>query len=416
MNIQRKWLTVGLLGVSCVLSITAMANDTAPIIDATASNPVAHQVKHVSHWYDGPLTSAVDDSSVSTADDTSQISSDLGQSNVDLPAITQRTALEGAAPTAQADQPTEMQISTQHLPPVINLNQRTSSHIELASNDAATTSQQAQLTAPSSTDDSTGDTASAASTSSDAAADTSNMSDADRLARLEQQVTNLTKMNLPQEIADLQQQVQKLSGQLQVLEHESDQLNNQQSSFYKDLDQRIQQLNDLLGSSADSVNLKNPSSDATSGADKSKTSTKSSGSTDKKTDASSQETSLYNKAIDSMTKKHYDAALSEFQAYLSQYPNGSFVINAHYWLGELYAVKQQNDNALKEFNYVVKHYPKSRKVADAQYKIAILHLKMGATKQAQEELDQIRKNHPNTTAAQLASIKLQQIQLSSGAS
>ena len=39
MNIQRKGLTVGLLGVSCVLSITTIANDTAPIIDATASNP-----------------------------------------------------------------------------------------------------------------------------------------------------------------------------------------------------------------------------------------------------------------------------------------------------------------------------------------------------------------------------------------
>ena len=66
-----------------------------------------------------------------------------------------------------------------------------------------------------------------------------------RIARLEQQVTNIINLNEMQKISSLQVQLQQLSGQVEVLQHNLKQLDSQQRSFYQDLDQRINQIKTL---------------------------------------------------------------------------------------------------------------------------------------------------------------------------
>lgn len=71
-----------------------------------------------------------------------------------------------------------------------------------------------------------------------------------RLARLEQQVTNLINLGQAQKITSLQEQVQALMGQLEVVQHDLKQLNHQQRGFYQDLDQRINHLQTLSSSTS----------------------------------------------------------------------------------------------------------------------------------------------------------------------
>ena len=71
---------------------------------------------------------------------------------------------------------------------------------------------------------------------------TANLSEAQRLTRLEQQQNNLANMNLPQQIAHLQQELAQLRGEIQVQQHDLKMLSNQQRSFYQDLDQRLAKL------------------------------------------------------------------------------------------------------------------------------------------------------------------------------
>ena len=66
-----------------------------------------------------------------------------------------------------------------------------------------------------------------------------------RLARLEQQVTNLINSGQAQKVTSLQEQMQALMGQLEVVQHDLKQLNQQQRGFYQDLDQRINHLQTL---------------------------------------------------------------------------------------------------------------------------------------------------------------------------
>lgn len=226
-----------------------------------------------------------------------------------------------------------------------------------------------------------------------------------RLGRLQQQVNNLTNMNLPQQIAELQQQLAQLRGQLQVQSHDLKLLNDQQRSFYQDLDQRINQLKNLSSGSS------NTSGNSKSGTAKSTTSTGSPASNN----INMKDSSAYQAAFILLTKKQYDKSQAAFQGYLNDYPNGKYVSNAHYWLGEIFLAQKNNKQAEKQFHTVITSFKNSPKVPDAKLKLAIIHAGEGKIKQARQELMRLKKQHPGSTAAQLASIRLQQLNEQSNA-
>lgn len=211
-----------------------------------------------------------------------------------------------------------------------------------------------------------------------------------RVQRLEKQVTNMANMNLPQQITLLQQQVAQLRGQLEVQGHDLELANKQLRSFYQDLNTRINQMNNLNSGN---------SSNSPPGAQALKT----------PTSVELQDANAYQVAFNQLVNHQLDKAKQSFDGYLNQYPNGKYVADAHYWLGELYLTGKAYKNANAEFETVLNKYPTSSKVSDAKLKIAIIHASLGKVEQAKNELQLIKKTHPDSTAAQLANIRLQQL-------
>ena len=117
----------------------------------------------------------------------------------------------------------------------------------------------------------------------------------------------------------------------------------------------------------------------------------------------------YQRASQYLSNRQYDQARSAYQQYLTDYPEGQFVANAHYWLGELNLLKKNNAAALSEFSTVVKQYPASSKRPDAEYKIASIQMNTGHVADAKQGFQAIQKHYPKSTAAQLAAIQLKKI-------
>ncbi|WP_309567537.1 YbgF trimerization domain-containing protein [Coxiella-like endosymbiont] len=152
------------------------------------------------------------------------------------------------------------------------------------------------------------------------------LSDTQRIARLEQQIKNLININLPQQIIDLQQQLAQVRGQLQEQQHDLQLVNKQLRTFYNNLNQRLIQLKNL---NSDTLN-DNSSSQKTTG-----------NSFSNNGNIQLQDSTAYQIAINFLNKNQYDKSLAAFQNYLNNYPNGNYVANAHYWLGEIY-LEQNN--------------------------------------------------------------------------
>ena len=218
-----------------------------------------------------------------------------------------------------------------------------------------------------------------------------------RVARLEKQLQNLTRMNLPQQISNMQQQIQQINGQLQVQEHELKQLNEQQRSFYQDLDMRIKHFKSLNTDGNDASST--PSDAAASKSNDVATSS----------NINMKDSASYNKAFKLLREKQYDRANAALQGYLSDFPNGAFQADAHFWLGEVAMLQKNLKQSAVEFGIVVKQFPKSKKVPDAKLKLAMIHAAQGNLIAARKEFAAIKQQYPNSTAAQLATIQLEQI-------
>ena len=243
-----------------------------------------------------------------------------------------------------------------------------------------------------------------------------NMTVDQRLARLEQQMQNILQMNVSQRINDLQQTLQQLQGQLQQQQHDIKLLNQQQRDFYQDIDQRISRLKNLVGSGSNSnSNSSTPSSSSSSSSSHGSQSLKlSEPNTQARMAADSQnlkESSSYQSAFQLVVAKKYSAASKALSNYIKIYPQGNFVADAHYWLGQMLLLQKHPKKAAQQFTMLIKQYPQSAKIPDSKLKLAGILVNQGQVNQARLQLQQLQKDYPNTTAAKLAGIRLQQLSL-----
>ncbi len=206
--------------------------------------------------------------------------------------------------------------------------------------------------------------------------------------QLSRQVNNIVNMNLPGRIDELQQAVARLRGQLQVQQHQVQQLKLTLSARAKARP---------VFKSALKVSAKPVAPSAVAAAQSQDTA------------ASSQK--AYSQAFDALMKKQYSEAKTAFLDYVQRYPNGAYISNAYYWLAEIALVKRDYDAAQKRLNIVIKLYPTSSKYPDARYKLAMTHLKMHQTAKAREELQALSHEYAGKTVGRLASIALEQLDL-----
>lgn len=206
------------------------------------------------------------------------------------------------------------------------------------------------------------------------AASTSQQSPLDqRIARLEQQMQNTTRMNLPARIDQLQQEMQKLQGKLDTEQHNIQILTEQLHNSYQDLDQRI--------------NNNQPKNVSTAAA--------------KTTTTKSPEEIEYQTALNLLRSKNYAQAALGMQKYLDAYPHSKYAVNAHYWLGEIYYLQSQLTKSINEFQIVISQYPDSAKVPDSMLKLAMIYSTEGDYKKAHQEFQEIKNKYPNSNAAHL---------------
>ena len=118
------------------------------------------------------------------------------------------------------------------------------------------------------------------------------------------------------------------------------------------------------------------------------------------------EQQLYQMAYDSVIKSNFDLSIAEFDQYLSIYPEGRFVANAHYWKGQAYLYLNRYNEAVESYEVIVNQQQDSAKLPDAIYGLALAYEGMGNISQARQLLSDIKRRFPNTGVANLADTRL----------
>lgn len=202
------------------------------------------------------------------------------------------------------------------------------------------------------------------------------------LSEQQRRLSGLGAVGLGSSVANLEEQLRSLRGQLEELQYKTDQQNERQRALYVDTDQRLQKLE---GGSD------NSSRASAAGED------------------SNADQKAYLAAFQSLKSGSYDQAVSAFQSFLKRYPESPYAPNAQYWVGEAYYVDRKFDKAWDAFAEVLSRFPASSKASDALLKQGLLRVEQGKQKEARTLLQKTLTQYPNSTAAGLARERLQQM-------
>ncbi|KXU79950.1 tol-pal system protein YbgF [Aeromonas enteropelogenes] len=206
----------------------------------------------------------------------------------------------------------------------------------------------------------------------------------DRVALLERTLNARLRMQaeLQQQVDSLQGEVSELRGQLEQQTYQMEQSQERQRQLYQELDK--------VASSQQAAPAA-PAVPATTPAAAANYST------------NQDENQAYDAAVNMVLKeKNYDKAIPAFEGFIKQFPNSSYVPNAHYWLGQLLFNKGDRAGATTQFATLANKYSKSPKRADALLKLGMLAQLDGKKAEAKSFYEQVIKGYPGTTSAKLA--------------
>ena len=184
-------------------------------------------------------------------------------------------------------------------------------------------------------------------------------------------------------LQSLREELRVLRGIMEEQGHTIRQLKQRQVDDYIDLDRRLSEL------VAGGVGAQTQSSPGPASNSPKKPSTSPAGVPSTTADASDTEKVAYEKAYGLLKAGEVEAAKQAFKAYLAKYPNGRYVPNGQYWLGEIYMLDQQFKEASEAFAVVVEKYPAHRKMLDASYKLGKVYHSQGKDEKAKVILTRV---------------------------
>ena len=189
----------------------------------------------------------------------------------------------------------------------------------------------------------------------------------------------------------LQQEVLELRGLLEVQAHQLKRLKQQRTDDYLDLDRRLSALTNGGASSGNSDSPTVASPSYSGGGAVSPASS---------IGASDSEAVAYRSAYDLLKQRQVDQAITAFSDLLIDHPEGKYAANAHYWLGEIFLLKNDLESARQWFTRLLDGFPGHRKVPDTQFKLGKVYHLLGDNEKSRVLLDSVAATSSN--AARLA--------------
>lgn len=244
-----------------------------------------------------------------------------------------------------------------------------------------------------------------------------------RLLRLERILDNSVLIDMVQRIESLQNEVRQLRGELEQKDNALSSMRERQRKLYLDTDSRLQVLESGGGGggslddleSLEDFDVETASSNGFEGEGISLSTLQT---TDpapaprpaQTSSANEQQEKLdYQNAYDLLILGRNGEAITEFQNFLSRYPDGTFADNAHYWLGEANYVERNFSDSIDRFNVVIFQFPASRKVADARLRKGFALFELQRYAEARQELVQVEREYRGRSIAALARRRIEQM-------
>jgi tol-pal system protein YbgF len=106
----------------------------------------------------------------------------------------------------------------------------------------------------------------------------------------------------------------------------------------------------------------------------------------------------YDHAFRLLRQANYPGAEQELRSFIQRYPNDALAGNAQYWLGETYFVRKDYNNAAAVFAEGYQKYPKGGKAADNLLKLGLSLAQLGQKADACRSFARLDRDFPSAPA------------------
>ena len=195
-----------------------------------------------------------------------------------------------------------------------------------------------------------------------------------RLNDLDSRISSEKLIDLLNQVDKLQAQVGTLQGELEVLKHNQETMQQRQTDIYNDLDGRLSQ----LGAGGKPAAQAGGATSTQSGGDE------------------------YDKAMTYLNQKKFENAVDALENFINSNPNDPRAVDAQYWLGIAHTGLKEYSAAIDIHRRFANDYPKHPKAPDALRNMAQCQLALDQRDVAKATLQRLVKLYPNSDAAKRA--------------
>jgi tol-pal system protein YbgF len=223
-----------------------------------------------------------------------------------------------------------------------------------------------------------------------------------RLNKVEEAVKSQALLDLFSQIEALKLDMNKLRGQIEVLNNNVENTSKRQRDMYLDLDTRMRRF-EQQGSPSPAAEAPAGAAPpaAAAGAGPAAPAAGSAAIAVANVDSGA-ETRAYEAAQAQRRVGNYQGAIVAFQNFIKQYPKSNLAPRAQYWIGDSYFNLRDFKLAIGSQQTLLKTYPDSPTVPDAMLNIASSQIEMGETVIGRKTLEELVAKFPVSEAAEKA--------------
>ena len=230
-----------------------------------------------------------------------------------------------------------------------------------------------------------------------------------RIIKLEEQIRNIGVVELLRQLEQVNTEIARLRGQLEVIGNENQQLQKRQRDFYLDIDSRLKRLEGAgaaTGAPSGAASGTSTPPAATPPVSAAPAAVEPVAARAPTRDDQAREVKAYDAASNLFRRNDFPSAIEAFRAFVRDYPGSQLAPNASYWIGISYANLRDYKSALAAQEEVLTRYPQSPKAPDALLAIAAIQAEQGDNGSARNTLEDIIARFPGSEAAGKARTRL----------
>ncbi len=233
-----------------------------------------------------------------------------------------------------------------------------------------------------------------------------------RIIKLEEQIRNIGVVELLRQLEQVNTELARLRGLLEVVGNENQQLQKRQRDFYLDIDSRLKRLEGAGAVPVADAGAAPPppaaGAPATAPAPVSAVpaAVEPVAARVPTREDQAREVKAYDAASNLFRRNDFPSAIDAFRAFVKDHPGSQLAANAGYWIGISYANLRDYRSALAAQEEVITRYPQSPKAPDALLAIAAIQAEQGDNGSARNTLEDIIARFPGSEAAGKARTRL----------